>query len=106
MRARQTADIVLDVCGAAPLEIVDALLNETSERQFGKWLETLAESKHVLLVGHAPSLADRVRRLVGVANSEGLKLPKGAMACVETEDRRTATLKFLITPRLIGVRNH
>jgi len=106
VRARQTADIVLDVCGAAPLEIVDALLNETSERQFGKWLENLAESKHVLLVGHAPSLADRVRRLVGVANSEGLKLPKGAMACVETEDRRTATLKFLITPRLIGVRNH
>jgi len=106
VRAKQTADIVLDLCGAAPLEIVDALLNETSERQFGKWLENLAESKHVLLVGHAPSLAERVRCLVGISKADGLKLPKGALACVETQDRRTASLKFLIAPKLLGVRDN
>src|SRR5919198_3484467 len=47
IRARQTAEIVLDFCGSASLEIAEALLNETSQSQFGKWLKDLPEARHV-----------------------------------------------------------
>ena len=104
VRAKQTAKIVLEVCGSAELEIADALLNETPPGQFEAWLKDLMEAKHALLAGHAPSLAERVRQLLGITNPETLKLPKGGLACLETEDRRAATLKFFVTPKLLGVR--
>ena len=104
VRAKQTAEIVLETCGLAELEIADALLNETSQTEFGRWLKSLPAAKQVLLVGHAPSLGERVRRFIGLSNPEALKLAKGALACLETEDRRTAALKFLVTPKLLGVR--
>ncbi len=104
VRARQTAEIVLEICGSATLESCEALLNETSQTEFGRWLKSLPAAKQVLLVGHAPSLGERVRRFIGLPNPEALKLAKGALACLETEDRRTAALKFLFTPKLLGVR--
>src|SRR5580765_8306658 len=39
VRARQTAEIVLNVCGSTGLELTDSLLNETSEAEFEKWLK-------------------------------------------------------------------
>ena len=104
VRAKQTAEIVLETCGLAELEIADALLNETSSAQFEDWLKNLPGAKHVLAVGHAPSLAERVRQLLGIAVPEAFKLPKGGLACLETEDRRAAALKLFVTPRLLGVR--
>ena len=104
VRARQTAEIVLEICGSATLEIAEALSNETSQAQFSEWVKRLPPVKHVLLVGHAPSLAERVRRFTGLANPETLKLAKGALACLETEDQRSAALKFLVTPKLLGAR--
>ena len=104
VRARATAEIVVEICGSTRLEIADGLLNETSPAHFDEWLKHLPSAKHVLLVGHAPSLAERVRRLIGLTNPEALKLAKGALACMETEDRRSAALKFLITPKLLGAR--
>jgi hypothetical protein len=29
-------------------------------------------------------------------------MPKGGLACLKTEDRRTASIKFLISPKLLG----
>ena len=104
VRAKETAEIVLDICGSTKLELTAALLNETSEAKFDEWLRGIPDAKHVCLVGHAPSLAYRVRRLLGITATDALKLPKGALACLETEDRRTAALKFLVTPKLLGVR--
>ena len=104
VRAKETAEIVLDICGSAKLELTAALLNETSEAKFDEWLRGIPEAKHVCLIGHAPSLAQRVRQLLGITATDALKLPKGALACLETENRRTAALKFLVTPKLLGVR--
>jgi phosphohistidine phosphatase len=104
VRARETAEIVLDACGSAKLELTAALLNETSESKFDEWLKRIPDAKHVCLVGHAPSLAHWVRQLLGIKAPDALKLPKGALACLETENRRTAALKFLVTPKLLGVR--
>ena len=81
-----------------------ALLNEASEATFAEWLKGIPEAKHVCLVGHAPTLAERVRRLLGVEAPETFKMPKGGLACLETENRRTAALKFFITPKVLGVR--
>jgi phosphohistidine phosphatase len=106
VRAHQTAEIVLRAMGLASklkLQIADALLNETSDGQWNRWLQSLREQKHVLLVGHAPSLAERVRALLGVAHSEALSLPKAGLACVESDDGHSGRLKYLITPRSLGL---
>jgi phosphohistidine phosphatase SixA len=107
VRAQQTAETVLDVCGGvtpAQLRTADALLNEASPMHFSRWLAELPSAKHTLLAGHAPSLAERVRSLLSVTNAEALKLPKAGLVCVETEDCQTCVLKFLITPRALGLR--
>jgi phosphohistidine phosphatase len=107
VRAWQTAEIVLRTCSSAdhpakPLS-AKALLNDTSASQFARWLESLPEANHVLLVGHAPTLDERLSRLLRLRGPDTIKLPKGGLACVETEDRRAGTLKFLIHPKLLGV---
>src|SRR5216110_2101963 len=86
VRAKETAEAVLDVCGSTKIDVTAALLNETPPAQFLEWLKSLPPSKHACLVGHAPSLADRIRQLVGMTNPDALKLPKGGLACLETED--------------------
>jgi len=106
VRAQETAEAVLKVCGVVEpdaLKLDDALLNEASARQFTGWLRTLPEARHVLLVGHAPSLAEHVRALLSMGDPDALKLPKAGLACLETEDGRTAVLKFLLLPKLLGV---
>ena len=105
VRAHQTADIVLKTLDSAPprkLQITDALLNETSQAQFDQWLDGLPEAGRVLLVGHAPTMDERVCHLLGVNRGDLLKLPKGALVCLETDDCRGASLKFLVTPKLLG----
>ena len=104
VRAKETAEIVLDICGSTKLDLTAALLNETSEARFDEWLKGIPDAKRVCLVGHAPSLEQRVRQLLRITATDALKLPKGALACLETENRRTAALKFLVTPKLLGVR--
>jgi phosphohistidine phosphatase len=103
VRAGQTAEIVLKICGSAKLEITDALLNETSQDQFDEWLRELRDAKHALLVGHAPSLPERVRELLSIENAEAFKLPKAGLACLDTDDRRTASLKSFVTPKALGM---
>jgi phosphohistidine phosphatase len=106
VRAHQTAEIALrsmGLIGDLKLRVADALLNETSEREWNRWLKSLPEENHVLLVGHAPSIADRVRALLTIAHAEALNLPKGAFACLETDDRHSGRLKYLITPKSLGL---
>jgi len=108
VRAQQTVEIVLDICGSvavAQRRTADALLNEASPMHFSRWLAGLPPAKHILLAGHAPSLAERVRALLSLSNAEALKLPKAGLACVETEDCQTCVLKFLVTPRILGLRS-
>ena len=82
--------------------MVDVLANDATQKRFEAWLRALPELEHVLLVGHEPTLAERVRALLGLENEGSLSLPKGAVICLETEDQRTASLKFFVTPKLLG----
>jgi phosphohistidine phosphatase len=105
VRARETAEVVLNCCGAVAanqLKKVDVLANDATQKRFDGWLRALPEVEHILLVGHAPTLAERVRALLGLPDESSLNLPKGAVICLETEDQRTATLKFFVTPKLLG----
>ena len=106
VRARETAEAVLNVCGTREpdeLQLDEALQMETSARQFSGWLRCLPKARDVLLVGHAPSLAEYVRALLSITDPDALRLSKGGLACLETEDGRAAVLRFLITPKLMGV---
>ena len=104
VRARETAEIVLEHAGSAKgtrLELAEALTNSASLAAFQSWLGKLPAARHVLLVGHEPTISERVRRLLGMVRPDALGLAKGALACVETEDRRTGALKWLVTPKRI-----
>jgi phosphohistidine phosphatase len=105
VRARETAEIVLDTCGAVSVEqlqITNMLLNETANRQFLGWIRALTDFKHVLLVGHAPSMDEWLAALLGIESVDVINLPKGGLACVKTDDGRSGRLKFLITPGVLG----
>lgn len=104
VRAQETAEIVLKICGRLSpdrLESVDALRNEASQSQFDRWLKGLSKRNHVLLVGHAPALAERLCHLLGVIRPDGIKLSKASLACVEIEDRRPS-LRFLVSPKILS----
>lgn len=105
VRAWRTGELVLAECGAvkpSALKRIDELGLGASQREFDTWLRCLPDLKHVLLVGHAPSLAAHVRRLLGLANADAFELPKAGLACVDTDNRRTGELKFFITPRVLS----
>jgi phosphohistidine phosphatase len=106
VRAHQTAEILLRAMGIAgnvKLQIANALLNETSEAQWNRWLKSLPERDHVLLVGHAPTLAARVRGLLTVAHAATFEMPKGSVACVDSGDRHSGRLKYFVTPKSLGL---
>jgi len=105
VRACETAEAVLHCCGAvaaSQLKKVEVLANEATQKRFDAWLRVLPEVEHVLLVGHAPTLAERVRVLLGLENEAALSLPKGAVICLESDDQRSASLKYFVTPKLLG----
>ncbi len=106
VRAQQTLAIVLDITNQAQPVLAQetpALLNFTDDDTFADWLAQLPDAGHVLLVGHEPTLSARVRWMLGLEREESLPLSKGAVACVKTADQRTGTLKFLLTPKSLGV---
>jgi len=106
LRARETAEIILPLCvtgDKTKLQTADVLLNETPQVVFDRWFAAL-KAEHVLLVGHAPVLADRVRKLLGLKNPEALSLPKCGMACLEIPQPHSASLVWLISPALVGAK--
>jgi len=105
VRARETAAIVLKECpltGGAKLAEVDALRNGTGKAGFFRWLASLPEVESVLMVGHEPSLSAWVRQFLGIPVAERLLLPKGGLARVDSDDRKTGSLRLLISPKTIA----
>lgn len=104
VRAAQTAEIVLGTCDShagIKVQMAAGLLNETSPKEFGWWLKGLPEVKHCLLVGHMPSLSERVAHLLKMSHPDALSFPKCGLVCLETADRREATLRFYVSPEVV-----
>lgn len=102
VRTKETAEIVLSiVSNKTPLETVDALRNEASQKTFEQWLQNLKTSENLLFVGHAPTLAERAGKLLGLKNLSSVTLPKGGLICLETHDRHEARLVFFVYPKLL-----
>jgi phosphohistidine phosphatase len=102
VRARQTAEAIARRCGRGPGRrpiIVKALLNEIPQCAFDRWLEGILDAKQILLVGHNPSLSERLAALLGMENGAGVALPKAALACVKTDDGRRGKLRLFLTPK-------
>lgn len=104
VRARQTAEVVLENCECleeGDLQITAILRNETTADEFFRWLGRLSPANNVLLVGHAPTIGERVSEMMHLPEAHFLDFPKGGLACVNTDNRRSANLKFFITPKLL-----
>jgi phosphohistidine phosphatase len=103
-RAVQTAEWIMKLCpprNNGELAQTEALLIDTSEADFRKWIRGLPEVDSILLVGHEPALSSHVRRMIGVSTATALPLGKGALARVDSENRQDGTLRLLISPRQI-----
>lgn len=101
-RARETAQDVVAITNRKPplpLQTTEALLNDWSPERFSRWLKDLLETQRALLVGHDPSMSERVRWLLGMKRLASLKMPKGGLACLDTDDGESASLKFFVTPK-------
>jgi phosphohistidine phosphatase len=103
VRAKSTAEIVVSTSQpeTTVVETTDVLRNETRPAAFEKWLGEL-KGDDILFVGHAPSLAVRARKLLGIKDSEAIDLPKAGLVGIETH--RTHGILFLyVTPASLGM---
>jgi phosphohistidine phosphatase len=103
VRAKATADIVarafrlrrkLELCAALASGDQAALVQELRSRP--------TVSQRVLLVGHEPYLSELASVLLSGQNSTRLKLKKGGLCKLATEDlqlSRCAELEWLLTPK-------
>ena len=105
IRARQTAEIVLGVVNEGrPVELnfAGAMLNSTTSEDFSDWVTQLGPGGDILLVGHEPSLSERIRDLLKIPGAQQFEMKKCACACIRIGNRKSGLLKFLVTPKLIG----
>ena len=104
LRAQETGDLVLKVLGyrkEVALKTDEALRNETSQDAFDRWLSRF-KKEHILLVGHNPSISERVRKLLRTNHSEVFEFPKAGLICIETFNARDGRLIFYVTPETLG----
>jgi phosphohistidine phosphatase len=105
LRARQTADIVVDALGLeAQLEEIPELAPETSVDRLLAGLSRCQNKQHLLLVGHNPLLTHASSFLLAGKKEPGLQidLKKGGICCIETETlppRAPGTLHWFLTPK-------
>jgi phosphohistidine phosphatase len=107
IRARQTAGLVLDVTNfeeALEYEMAGALVNATRVEDFTAWLKTLPQVRNCLLVGHEPTMSERIQSLLAVSSGYSIEMKKCACCCLESADMEQAVLKFHITPKILGVK--
>jgi phosphohistidine phosphatase len=105
-RAQETAEIIISTSQPKQLvsEIAQELRNETRQPAFDKWLATL-NGKHILFIGHAPSLPIRAKKLLGLKDSEAIELPTAGLIGIETH-KEYGSLFLYITPSSLGLVTH
>jgi phosphohistidine phosphatase len=65
-------------------------------------VEKYAKQDEIMVVGHNPSLSQFLSLMLsGGATDQGIYLKKGAVACVEWDIRKPATLHWCLTPKVV-----
>lgn len=104
LRARQTAEIVMQELGIAlsRLSYTDALLWDANPQRLMHELGVWKASATVLCVGHAPHLDHFVAHAVG-AKQPFTALKKASLACLElsTIQAGGAVLEALLSPKVL-----
>jgi|YelNatPaOPRAMG01_1025707.scaffolds.fasta_scaffold00734_9 phosphohistidine phosphatase len=104
IRAVQTAEYIvltLEPDKKPQIHQTEFLLNDTPQEQFDTFIKSIMNHKDVMLVGHAPSMDERVMKMLGIATKSSFKMPKASVACVETTDGLTGILNFFISHKLL-----
>lgn len=103
-RAAQTATRVAHQIGfSREIRHNPVLATEGDLAQFRALLKSYADRDAIMVVGHNPSLSRFLSLLLsGGSNDSMLELKKGAIAKVEFDARRRASLYWCITPKLVG----
>lgn len=103
VRARQTAELIAEGFERQPkITNMHALAVEGNPLEVIDTLSRYAKRKHLVLVGHAPSIGQVAARLVGQRRVFDFK--KGSIACVEVEALplpRPGELRWFLPPRLL-----
>lgn len=102
LRARQTAEILIDVLSADVAMPIDLSISESlappgKRDLFLSELRSLPELKAVAAVGHEPILSQWLSILC-FKGEQGAEMKKGAIAAVELDDNG-GTLLWLMQPR-------
>jgi phosphohistidine phosphatase len=107
VRAKQTADIVVEVLGIPQrLRLCQALAPGGQPRELVEELKRLGRGEgRVLLVGHEPCLSQFASLLISGRGDVDLTLKKAGLCMVETGDLaagRCASLQLLLTPKMLA----
>jgi phosphohistidine phosphatase len=105
MRAKETAEIVVDVLKyTGPIEIWEELAPGASVRQTVGKLQNYEGRDSVFLVGHQPHLGFLASLLVFGDDSLSLDLKKGSVCCIEAEQfpiQPPLPLLWMLPPKML-----
>lgn len=106
LRARQTADLVMDELEMdSKIKLSEALVPSADFKDFVKLISQYPSEKKLLLIGHEPSLSGFVSALISSGKCASLEFKKGGMCCVEVLEIKpspVAQLKWLLTPQQLA----
>jgi phosphohistidine phosphatase len=101
VRALQTAEIVARAHGSPARLVTDSRLRPGfGSKHLAALVAEHRGAKGMMLVGHEPDFSETISRVTGGGR---LAMKKGALACVEVEDRASVrgTLVWLAPPKLL-----
>lgn len=101
-RAKQTAKLAAQAMDCEErVTTDDAMRPDASYEDFQQLLKKYETSDSMVVVGHNPSQAEFLNRLVNGYEETRIELKKGAAAKVEVKDGES-TLCWLITPKVVS----
>lgn len=106
LRARETADFLVEALPGAKLEVCDLLAPGVDANVLAAFLERHPSAGAVMLVGHEPDMGELVARwLTGARSGFATRFRKGAVACLIAgmlPPQGRATLDWFMTADQLG----
>lgn len=103
VRARQTAKIVAEILGETDFSEVDWLACGMTSETCLMELKACQEKASVLLVGHEPDFSETIAAMIGLSDTEAIKVRKASLTGVELLNFQAGQgqLHFLVPARLM-----